>query len=50
MFDAEMTKRITRDPVVEYIIPKKIFFAPETPVSEDVPTEERTLTKFWDFS
>lgn len=50
MLEAELTKKISRDPVVEYIVPKKIFFAAE--VNEDelsgVPADN-LLLDFWDF-
>ncbi|EWC45966.1 hypothetical protein DRE_04759 [Drechslerella stenobrocha 248] len=50
MLDAEMTKKLYKDPVVEYIVPKKIFFAAEAQSNEGaVPAPENMLLEFWDF-
>ncbi|KAF3938522.1 hypothetical protein ABW19_dt0207081 [Dactylella cylindrospora] len=50
MLEAEMAKKISRDPVVEYIVPKKIFFQEENGKEEGVvPAAENMLLEFWDF-
>ena len=45
MLDAELSKEIKKTPVVEFVIPKKIF------TRQDVGsmTEDGLLVKLWDF-
>ncbi|KAJ6257721.1 hypothetical protein Dda_7509 [Drechslerella dactyloides] len=49
MLEAEMTKRINKDPVVEYIVPKKIFSTEEKQDSDGSLSTENMLLEFWDF-
>ncbi|KAK6505572.1 hypothetical protein TWF481_007465 [Arthrobotrys musiformis] len=50
MLEAEMAKKITRDPVVEYIVPKKIFSEEETKEDDAIlPPAQNMLLEFWDF-
>lgn len=50
MFNAEIQKSIKKPPVVEFDIPKKIFFRAEVgPVEEEVLTQENTLLSLWSF-
>ncbi|KAK6336367.1 hypothetical protein TWF696_001928 [Orbilia brochopaga] len=50
MLEAEMSKKINKDPIVEYIVPKKIFFAEEKQNEDDIlPATENALLEFWDF-
>ncbi|KAF3928130.1 hypothetical protein AA313_de0204324 [Arthrobotrys entomopaga] len=50
MLEAEMEKKTTKDPVVEYIVPKKILY-PEEKKDNDPQLVERenVLLDFWDF-
>ncbi|KAK6338246.1 hypothetical protein TWF730_002318 [Orbilia blumenaviensis] len=51
MLEAEMEKKISRDPVVEYIVPKKIFYKEEAKKDNDtiLPPAHNMLLEFWDF-
>ncbi|KAH6660607.1 CBF/Mak21 family protein [Truncatella angustata] len=45
LLDAELSKQIKKAPVVEFMIPKRVFL-PNDPASG---TEDNLLTKLWDF-
>lgn len=45
MLSAELSKDSKKPPVIEYEIPKKIFFK-----NDDVPGKESLLVRLWDFS
>lgn len=47
MFNAEIQKNIKKPPVVEFDIPKKIFF--KTEVEEEELAQENTLLSLWSF-
>lgn len=52
MFDAEIQKNIKKPPVVEFDIPKKIFFKVEAGLAKDevlAPEQENTLLSLWSF-
>ncbi|KAF3909024.1 hypothetical protein ABW21_db0200326 [Orbilia brochopaga] len=50
MLEAEMSKKINKDPVVEYIVPKRVFLAEEQQNEDNIPqATENALTEFWDF-
>ncbi len=52
MFDVETTKKFRKPPVVEYDIPKRIFFPVETETSKEVEVvapEKGPLIDFWSF-
>lgn len=49
MFNAEIQKTIKKPPVVEFDIPKKIFFRTEAEEEVLVPTQENTLLSLWSF-
>ncbi|KAK6532946.1 hypothetical protein TWF281_007116 [Arthrobotrys megalospora] len=50
MLEAEMVKKITKDPVVEYIVPKKIFGEEEKKDDDGIlPPAQNMLLEFWDF-
>lgn len=48
MFNAEIQKSIKKPPVVEFDIPKKIFFR-AVPVEEELLTQENVLSSLWSF-
>lgn len=45
MLSAELSKDVKKPPVIEYEIPKKIFFE-----NIDVPQKDSLLVKLWDFA
>lgn len=54
MFAAEVNKSIKKPPVVEFDIPKKIFFKPAVAEGEEQPqgevsVEENPLLALWSF-
>lgn len=52
MFDAEIQKSIKKPPVVEFDIPKKIFFKAEMESAKDEglsPMKENILLSLWSF-
>ncbi|KAL7268726.1 Maturation and nuclear export of 40S ribosomal subunits interacting protein [Rhizina undulata] len=49
MFDAEANKNIKKLPVVEFEIPKKIFFRKEVEEGKDDVEEPSTLLQLWSF-
>jgi hypothetical protein len=54
MFAAEVNKSIKKPPVVEFDIPKKIFFKPAAAADEEqlqgeVSVEENPLLALWSF-
>lgn len=52
MFNAEITKGIKKPPVVEFDIPKKIFYTnreAQGKSEELVAVEENTLLSLWSF-
>lgn len=50
MFNAEIQKSIKKPPVVEFDIPKKIFFGGDAePVEEELLSQENVLLSLWSF-
>lgn len=47
MFNAEVQKGIKKPPVVEFDIPKKIFFGAEA--EEELSPQENILLSLWSF-
>ncbi|KAK9778434.1 putative CCAAT-binding factor domain-containing protein [Seiridium cardinale] len=45
LMEAELSKQIKKPPVVEYMIPKRVFL----PLDPGSGTEDNLLTKLWDF-
>lgn len=43
--DAELSKQIKKAPVVEFMIPKRIFF----PHDQESGVEDNLLTRIWNF-
>lgn len=48
MFNAEIQKSIKKPPVVEFDVPKNIFFKAEA-VEEELLTQENVLLSLWSF-
>ncbi|KAK6540999.1 hypothetical protein TWF694_008380 [Orbilia ellipsospora] len=50
MLEAEMEKKTTKDPVVEYIVPKKILYTEDKKDDDSqLISRENVLLDFWDF-